>query len=268
MTGAGRVTWPGLLKQAICYALAVVQDVTPEMLQHPTPCRGWDVQMLLRHASESLAALREGIDAGRIGLDPSPEDLSGDSVQLFRDRATELLRASATVATGPAERPTGPLKAPDSPAGAPDGPAEVPNGSAGEPDGLTGEPDGLTGEPDGLTGEPDGPAGAPNEPAEVANRPAGEPDGPAIVAVADQCITLAVLADAGALELAVHGWDLSWACGRREPIPSALATGLLPVSALLVPRAGRHPLFGPPVAVPQLASPSDHLVAYLGRNPK
>ena len=205
MTGAGRATWPGLLKQATCYALAVVQDVTPEMLQHPTPCRGWDVQMLLRHASESLAALREGIDAGRIALDPPPEDISGDPVHLFRDRAADLLAAWSSAATGPTEPPTG---------------------------------------------------------------PAGAPTGPAVVAVADQCITLAVLADAGALELAVHGWDLSRACGRREPIPAALATALLPVSALLVPRTGRYPLFGPPVTVPPGASPSDRLVAYLGRKPR
>jgi uncharacterized protein (TIGR03083 family) len=247
MTGAGRATWPGLLKQAICYALAVVQDVTPEMLQHPTPCRGWDVQMLLRHASESLAALREGIDAGRIALDPPPEDISGDPVHLFRDRGADLLAAWSSVATGPTERPTGPARAPNGPAGAPNG---------------------LTGEPDGPAGALNEPAGAPDGSAGEGNRPTGTPDGPAIVAVADQCITLAVLADAGALELAVHGWDLSRACGRREPIPAALATALLPVSALLVPRTGRYPLFGPPVTVPPEASPSDRLVAYLGRIPK
>jgi uncharacterized protein (TIGR03086 family) len=190
MTGAGQAAGPGLLEPAVGYALAVVQDITPELLPYPTPCLGWDVQMLLRHVSESLAALREGIDAGRIGLDPSPDDGSGDPVQMFRDRAGELLGAWA--------------------------------GAAGEP---------------------------------------------AVVAVADQCITLAVMADAGALELAVHGWDLSWACGHREPIPGALATALLEVSALLVPRTGRHPLFAPPVIVPREATPSDQLVAYLGRTP-
>ncbi len=72
----------------------------------------------------------------------------------------------------------------------------------------------------------------------------------------------------GALELAVHGWDLSRASGRREPIPGALATGLLDISPLLVPRTDRRPLFGPPVTVPPLAIPSDQLVAYLGRNPE
>jgi uncharacterized protein (TIGR03086 family) len=191
VTGPGQAVWPGLLESAIGYALAVAQDVTPELLPHPTPCRGWDVRMLLRHTAESAAALREGVDDGRIGLDAAPDEASGDPVEVFRERAGQLLGAWTTAAGRPA-----------------------------------------------------------------------------LIAVADRCLTLALMADTGALELAVHGWDLSRACGQHQPIPQALATGLLRASALLVPRTGRYPLFGPPVIVPPTASPSDRLVAYLGRDPQ
>jgi hypothetical protein len=47
-----------------------------------------------------------------------------------------------------------------------------------------------------------------------------------------------------------------------------LATGLLAICPLLVTEATRHRLFGAPVAVSPLASPSDQLVAFLGRSPQ
>src|SRR5205807_4065331 len=103
--GAGPMTqpappaWPAegarLLEPSISYALGVVLAVTPELLSRPTPCRGWDLRMLLRHASESLAAIGEGIEAGRVGLDPTAEggDLAADPARAFRDRAGQLLDA-------------------------------------------------------------------------------------------------------------------------------------------------------------------------------
>jgi uncharacterized protein (TIGR03086 family) len=192
MTGPGPApvlaSWPELLEPALGYALAVVEAITPEVLPRPTPCQGWDVRMLLRHASESLAALHEGIDAGRVGLRPAPDDPADDPAHIFRDRAGRLLAAW----------------------------------------------------------------------------PGGQEE---IIDIADRQLTLGVLIGVGALELAVHGWDLSRACGDRAPIPGTLATCLLDISPLLVPPAGRHPLFGPPVTVPPQATPSDQLVAYLGRNP-
>jgi uncharacterized protein (TIGR03086 family) len=70
----------------------------------------------------------------------------------------------------------------------------------------------------------------------------------------------------GAVEIAVHGWDVSAACGGGAcPIPAALATRMLRLSPLLV--AGREGLFGVPVDVPAQASPGDRLVSYLGRRP-
>ena len=74
----------------------------------------------------------------------------------------------------------------------------------------------------------------------------------------------------GAVEIAVHGWDVSAAlggsgCGAVRPIPAVLATRMLPLGPLLV--AGREGLFAVPVEVPAQASPGDRLVGYLGRRP-
>jgi uncharacterized protein (TIGR03086 family) len=74
-----------------------------------------------------------------------------------------------------------------------------------------------------------------------------------------------IVACTGAVEIAVHGWDVSAARGRPGPIPPALATRMLRLSPLLV--TGREGLFGTPVPVPPQASPGDQLVAYLGRHP-
>ena len=74
-----------------------------------------------------------------------------------------------------------------------------------------------------------------------------------------------LVACTGAVEIAVHGWDVSAARGRGGPIPPALATRMLRLCPLLV--AGREGLFGVPVEVPAQASPGDRLVGYLGRHP-
>ena len=93
------------------------------------------------------------------------------------------------------------------------------------------------------------------------------------VAVGGLPIPAGVVACTGAVEIAVHGWDVSAARARagraggvREtPIPAALATRMLRLGPLLV--AGREGLFGVPVEVPAQASPGDRLVGYLGRHP-
>jgi uncharacterized protein (TIGR03086 family) len=76
------------------------------------------------------------------------------------------------------------------------------------------------------------------------------------------------MAAVAALEIAVHGWDISQACGQRQPIPRALATALLEIALVLVPSTGRQSLFAAPVTVPATAAPSDRLAAFLGRTPR
>jgi len=197
MTLAAQAAWPAegarLLEPSISYALGVALAVTPELLSRPTPCREWDLRMLLRHACESLAAFGEGIEAGRVGLDPAAEDavLAADPARAFRDRAGQLLDAW----TGPGHQRR------------------------------------------------------------------------QVVGIAGCPLAASVMAAAAALEVAVHGWDISRACGQRQPIPPALAAGLVAIAPVLVPRTGRHPLFAAPVTVAATAGPSDRLAAFLGRSP-
>ena len=74
-----------------------------------------------------------------------------------------------------------------------------------------------------------------------------------------------VVASTGAVEIAVHGWDVSAALGHGGPIPPGLAIRMLALCPVLV--ASRAGLFAPPVEVSPQASPGDRLVAYLGRCP-
>jgi uncharacterized protein (TIGR03086 family) len=181
-----------LLEPSISYALGAVLAVTPDLLCRPTPCLDWDLRMLLRHASESLAAICEGIETGRVGLDPgaADADLAADPARAFRDHACQLLGA--------------------------------------------------------WTG-----AGHQRRLIDIAGCP----------------LTASVMAAAAALEVAVHGWDISRACGQCQPIPRALADGLLLIAPVLVPPADRNPLFAAPVIVAAAAGPSDRLAAFLGRSP-
>ena len=196
MTQAAPTAWPAhgaqLLELSIGYALGVVLAVTPVLLSRPTPCSEWDLRMLLRHACESLAAFGEGLEAGRVGLNPAAEDsdLAADPARAFRGRAGQLLDAW----TSPGHQ---------------------------------------------------------RQVIEIAGCP----------------LAASVMAAIAALEIAVHGWDISRACGQRQPIPRALATGLLVIAPVLVPRTGRHPLFAAPVTTGDTAEPSDRLAAFLGRSP-
>jgi uncharacterized protein (TIGR03086 family) len=86
------------------------------------------------------------------------------------------------------------------------------------------------------------------------------------VAVGGLPVPAGLVACTGAIEIAVHGWDVSAARGRGRPIPPALATRMLGLCPLLV--TGREGLFAGPVEVPAQASPCDRLVGYLGRDPE
>jgi uncharacterized protein (TIGR03086 family) len=78
-------------------------------------------------------------------------------------------------------------------------------------------------------------------------------------------VSSGVVACTGAIEIAVHGWDVSAARGRDCPIPAGLATRLIELCPLLL--AGREGLFALPVDVPTAARPGDRLVGHLGRRP-
>jgi uncharacterized protein (TIGR03086 family) len=179
-----------LLRPAIGYALTAADAITPALLRRPTPCRGWDLGMLLRHVNESLAALREAAGAGRVSVWPAGERPARDLAATFRDRARELVEAC------------------------------------------------------GVCDHSD-----------------------RVIGIGDRVITLRTVAVLGALEVALHGWDISRACGPGRPIPAPLAAELLEIAPLLVGEFDRAPLFGPPVTPAPDAGPSDRLAAFLGRDP-
>lgn len=87
------------------------------------------------------------------------------------------------------------------------------------------------------------------------------------VRIANSALDPRIVLGVGAVEIAVHGWDICRACGLRRPIPPALAIELAGVCALVVTAETRYPSFGAPIAIPDRACPSDHLVAFLGRDP-
>lgn len=80
-------------------------------------------------------------------------------------------------------------------------------------------------------------------------------------------VPVRIVASAGAIDVAVHGWDVGRACGTGAPIPGDLGLHLLRIAPLLVSDADRPGRFAEPVPVEPDASPSDHLLGYLGRDP-
>src|SRR3954452_16151458 len=85
------------------------------------------------------------------------------------------------------------------------------------------------------------------------------------VVVSDRALRSDLLAAAGALEIAVHGWDVARACRVDRPVPAALALDLLDVLPLLVSDDDRPRRFAEPVAVHPNARPGTRLLAAVGR---
>jgi uncharacterized protein (TIGR03086 family) len=90
-----------LLEFAVSYGLAGAGLVTEQLLARPTPCLGWDVEMLLRHVSDSIETLDEAITTGHIDLGyprihGSPE---ADPVTALRGRAARLLETCSAAGT-------------------------------------------------------------------------------------------------------------------------------------------------------------------------
>jgi uncharacterized protein (TIGR03086 family) len=88
------------------------------------------------------------------------------------------------------------------------------------------------------------------------------------ITVGDRTLTENMVTVTAAIEIAVHGWDISVACGICQPVPPGLAAVLLPIAPLLITSGTRPGLFADPVQLPGPACPGDQLVAFLGRPPR
>jgi uncharacterized protein (TIGR03086 family) len=185
-----------LLERSVGYALGGLGGVTPAALGRATPCRGWDLGMLLRHTADSLDALLEAVDTGSVLLHPAPaspdappDDPAAALVAAFRSGAVRLLGAWTTAGEGPVTVGGCPMQA-------------------------------------------------------------------------------CMVAMTGAIEIAVHGWDIACATGNPRPIPPGLAGLLLDPAMALVTDATRGGLFAPAVPVTGTAAPAERLLAHLGRDPR
>ncbi|HEY3015766.1 MAG TPA: TIGR03086 family metal-binding protein [Nocardioides sp.] len=85
------------------------------------------------------------------------------------------------------------------------------------------------------------------------------------VEVADRTMPTDLLLGAGALEIAVHGWDVGQATGHPAPIPVELARELLPLARSLVSDADRPSRFGPALPQAPQARSDQVLLGLLGR---
>lgn len=91
---------------------------------------------------------------------------------------------------------------------------------------------------------------------------------PGEISIAGRTLSSSIVAATGAVEVAVHGWDVARACRQDRPVPPALAEELLGLCQLVVSDADRPTRFAARVDVPSSAGPSDRLVAFLGRRPR
>ena len=87
------------------------------------------------------------------------------------------------------------------------------------------------------------------------------------VLVGENPLSAVIVVAAGAIEVAVHGWDVARAGGLHRPIPEPLADEMLDLVPLVVMIAERRGRFAAPIAVPPDATASDRLIAFLGRRP-
>jgi uncharacterized protein (TIGR03086 family) len=87
------------------------------------------------------------------------------------------------------------------------------------------------------------------------------------VVVGGRPLPASTVALVGALEVAVHGWDVARACGDPRPLPDELAHDLLGHAELLVTDDDRGVRFGRPLPVTFDRPPSDRLLGLTGRSP-
>ena len=85
------------------------------------------------------------------------------------------------------------------------------------------------------------------------------------VVVSGRVLPASLVALTGALEIAVHGWDVARACGVDRPLPDELARALLAVAPSLISAEDRGQRFAPAVPAAAGASASSRLLAHTGR---
>jgi len=88
---------------------------------------------------------------------------------------------------------------------------------------------------------------------------------PPLVVVGDQQLPTDLLVSAAALEISVHGWDVSQATGLDQPLPDDLARRLLPVARRIVAEEDRSERFSAPVTPDPGAGWPVQLLGFLGR---
>jgi uncharacterized protein (TIGR03086 family) len=76
-----------------------------------------------------------------------------------------------------------------------------------------------------------------------------------------------VLAGINLLDTATHTWDLATATGQPSALPDDVARAALEASVATITPEIRPGRFAAEIAVPAAASPTDRLVAFLGRTP-
>ncbi|NED94705.1 maleylpyruvate isomerase family mycothiol-dependent enzyme [Phytoactinopolyspora alkaliphila] len=85
-----------LLDRSIAYTLGSLQAITPGAMQRRTPCKGWNLRALLSHMDDSLAALCEAADLGRIELElAGAETPVSETISRLKQRACRLLSWAA-----------------------------------------------------------------------------------------------------------------------------------------------------------------------------
>lgn len=91
--------------------------------------------------------------------------------------------------------------------------------------------------------------------------PPGEP----VVALGRAGLARETLGAVGALEIALHGWDVASAIGLDQPIPPTLAMDLWPWARDHITDEDRPVRFATPPDVPAWATPEARLLAQAGR---
>jgi len=85
------------------------------------------------------------------------------------------------------------------------------------------------------------------------------------IGVGDLALGRDTTALVGAVEIAVHGWDVARATGQDRRLPEDLAARLYDVALAVVTPGERGRRFAPAVPVPASAPASTRLLAHLGR---